>query len=296
MASALIFNIQRYSIHDGPGIRTTVFLKGCPLRCPWCANPESQQGGTELMYDRSQCTACGWCADSCPRGAVEITDHGYHTHLELCRGCTQCVCTAGAKRIAGRSMSAAEVLEVARRDIPFYRRSGGGVTLSGGEPLLHSEFAEELLRACRENGIHTAVETTGHIPMGSLEAVLPWLDTVLIDLKYADAARHRDVLGVDNAWVLNSLRRLSQWNGQVLVRIPVIPGWNDDEDNLPHSAALLRELGYSSVTLLPYHRMGAGKYAQLDRPYTVTAVPPTLERMEELAALFRSHGIEAMVP
>lgn len=296
MASALIFNIQRYSIHDGPGIRTTVFLKGCPLRCPWCANPESQLGGTEMMYDRSQCTNCGWCFDSCPRGAVEITDHGYHTDADLCRGCTQCVCTAGAKRIAGRSMSTTDVLEVVRRDIPFYRRSGGGVTLSGGEPLLHSEFAEELLHACRDNGIHTAVETTGHIPMGSLEAVLPWLNTVLIDLKYADPARHKDVLGVDNAWILNTLRRLRRWDGQVLVRIPVIPGWNDDTDNLNRSAALLRELGYTSVTLLPYHRMGAGKYTQLDRPYTVTATPPTPERMEELAEFFRSQGIEPILP
>lgn len=296
MASALIFNIQRYSIHDGPGIRTTVFLKGCPLRCPWCANPESQLATTELMYDRSQCTDCGWCADSCPRGAVEITDHGYHTNPDICRGCTQCVCTGGAKRIAGRSMTHTEVLEVVRRDLPFYRRSGGGVTLSGGEPLLHGEFAEELLRACRENGIHTAVETTGHIHLGTLEAVLPWLDTVLIDLKYADPDRHREVLGVDNARVLNTLWRLRRWGGDVHVRLPVIPGWNDDEDNLSRSAALLTELGYACVTLLPYHRMGNGKYPQLDRPYTVTATPPSPERMAELAEFFRNRGIEAIVP
>ena len=296
MASALVFNIQRYSIHDGPGIRTTVFLKGCPLRCPWCANPESQQGGTELMYDRSQCTGCDWCADSCPRGAVEITDRGYHTNTDVCRGCAQCVCTGGAKRIVGRSMTSGEVLEVVRRDIPFYRRSGGGVTLSGGEPLLHGDFAAELLSACRDNGIHTAVETTGHIPAETLEAVLPLLDTVLIDLKYADSARHKAVLGVDNRLVLSALERLSRWGGELLVRIPVIPGWNDDEENLTASAALLRSLGISAVTLLPYHRMGAGKYPQLDRPYAVTAAPPSPERMAELAELFRKLDIAAIIP
>ena len=296
MASALVFNIQRYSIHDGPGIRTTVFLKGCPLRCPWCANPESQNAGYELMVDWSHCTKCGWCVTNCPRGAVEITDLGPLTNIDICRGCAQCVCTAGAKRIAGRKMTVEEVLEVVRRDVPFYRRSGGGVTLSGGEPLLHGEFAVELLRACRENGIHTAVETTGHIPADTLEWVLPQLDTVLIDLKYADSDRHKKMLGADNQWVLRSLKRLAAWDGQVLVRIPVIPGWNDDEENLAASAAVLKEMGYKSVTLLPYHRMGSGKYAQLERPYTVTAQPPSPERMAELAEFFRSRGIEAIIP
>jgi pyruvate formate lyase activating enzyme len=193
-------------------------------------------------------------------------------------------------------MTPASVMEVVRRDIPFYRRSGGGVTLSGGEPLLHRDFAQTLLTACREEGIHTAVETTGHIPMETLEAVLPVLDTVLIDLKYADSNRHKDVLGVDNTLVLESLRRLRSWSGDVWVRIPVIPGWNDDEENLTGCANILKELGYRQVTLLPYHRMGSGKYPQLGRLYTVEAQPPTPERMAALAEFFRDHGIEALIP
>lgn len=294
MASAPVFNIQRYSIHDGPGIRTTVFLKGCPLRCPWCSNPESQLAVLEPMYDQAGLRGLRLCVAHCPRQAAEAGPGGIRFRRELCLGCPRCVCPNGARQVAGEYMTAEEVGAVVARDAVFYRRSGGGVTLSGGEPLLYPDFARELLDFCRQLGVGTAVETTGCVPAESLEAVLPVLDTVLIDLKFADSRRHAAALGAGNAPVLESIRRLARWSGQLLVRIPVIPGWNDDGENLSASARFLRECGISSVTLLPYHRMGEGKYPKLDRSYALQVPPPSPERMEELLDVFRAAGLTAL--
>lgn len=292
MASAPVFNIQRYSIHDGPGIRTTVFLKGCPLRCP-CLQPGVPLAFWEPRYDQAACVGCGWCVAHCPRQAAEAGPGGIRFRRELCLGCPRCVCPNGARQVAGEYMTAEEVGAVVARDAVFYRRSGGGVTLSGGEPLLYPVCpgAAGLLPAAgrrhrrgdhrlRPGGIAGGgAAGFGHRPHRP-------------EIRRLPAARGRP--GRGNAPVLESIRRLARWSGQLLVRIPVIPGWNDDGENLSASARFLRECGISSVTLLPYHRMGEGKYPKLDRSYALQVPPPSPERMEELLDVFRAAGLTAL--
>jgi len=295
MASALVFNIQRYTTHHGPGVRTAVCLKGCTLRCPWCADPEARSPRRQLLYDRSQCTGCGWCAANCPRAAVEITDMGYQTNRELCSECVRCVCADGAKRITGQEFAAGQLLDILREDLPVFRRRGGGLTLTGGEPLLYPEFAEELLAGCRNEGIGTVLKTTGCGEVAVLERLLPLLDGVRISLKYADPRRHEKVLGSDNRNILDSIRRLGRWEGQVEVFIPLIPGWNDDEENLTASAAVLREAGIGQVTLRPFRPVGGGKHSQLDLPYRTDIRPPEPEQLAALPEFFRRLGLTAAV-
>ena len=288
--AGLIFDIQRFSIHDGPGIRTTVFVKGCPLRCTWCHNPESQRTGPELMRWPQRCIHCGACAAACPQGAA-----AEDVNMPGCTACGRCaaVCYSRARELVGRRQTVDEVVAAVERDIAFYDESGGGVTVSGGEPLMQSEFVAALLSACRERDIHTVLDTCGHAPWAAVDRVRPYANLFLVDLKLADAERHRRATGVTNWRILDNLFRLSERGQHIVLRVPVIPGLNDDDANVRQTGALAAALPHlERVELLAYHGLAAGKYARLGLPYGLPDVqPPTAGRMSEIAQMLRGFGL-----
>ncbi len=282
--SGRVFDVQRFSIHDGPGIRTVVFLKGCPLRCDWCANPESQLGGPQIAWFESLCAVCGRCAEACPHGAIRIEDGRVSTDRRLCAACGECavVCARGARRLMGREMTVAEVLAEVGRDAVFFRRSGGGVTFSGGEPLAQAEFVLECLQRCRRWGYHTTVETCGQVRWEDLRAAAEVVDLFLYDLKQIDSARHRELTGQGNELIVDNLERLLESGAAVTVRMPVVPGANDDPESLMGLAEFVAgHPEIRSVELLPYHPLGRHKYDALDVCWTVFEKPDpaTLQAM-----------------
>jgi pyruvate formate lyase activating enzyme len=263
--SGTIFNIQRHSVHDGPGIRTILFLKGCPLSCLWCSNPESQAFEPELFFDPVKCIACGACLSVCPASAISKNGDVILFCRELCTACGKCaeVCYAGARRIEGHAVTAEEAVAEVIKDKAFFARSGGGLTLSGGEPLAQPDFAEEILRLAREKGLNTVVETAGHVPWSSVEKVLPYVDLFLYDIKHTDPVRHKDCTGADNLLILENLEKLKSRSAKVVVRVPVIPGFNDTPADLSAVADIAFQLGIREMHLLPGHRYGSGKYRLL---------------------------------
>lgn len=265
-----IFDIQRFSIYDGPGIRTNVFFKGCNLRCRWCHNPESQKAVNELMFFPSLCIGCGECAKFCPKAFTDDCTH--------CGKCAS-VCRHGAKRAAGRNVDSDEVIALVERDMPFYKTSGGGVTLSGGEPLLQADFAAEILAGCKARGINTALETAANVPWESFGKVLPYLDYVLCDIKCMDSELHRQLTGVPNGQILENAERLKRTGVSLLFRLPVIPTLNDGE------VAAVREFaGDTALELLAYHNTAHEKYRAVSLPFRTDGIePPTEEYMRSLA-------------
>lgn len=292
--AGLIFNIQRYCLHDGAGIRTVVFLKGCPLACRWCANPESQARAPELALNARQCLGrdrCGWCAGACPHDSLGWSERGVPAIArEACTGCGACAerCPSGALAVFGRLRNVSEILDCVERDSVFYARSGGGLTLSGGEPLAQAEFALALLREARRRRVHTAIETCGLAPWPTLAAAAGLLREAAFDLKAVDPGLHRTGTGADNAMILANLARLLTEfpDLDVTVRTPVIPGFNDNEDEIGAILAWLAPYPRATYELLPYHRLGAEKYRFLDRPDVMTAAPA--RRFEVLAAFAAS--------
>jgi pyruvate formate lyase activating enzyme len=266
-SSGFIFDIQRFSVHDGPGIRTLVFFKGCPLACLWCSNPESQRFAPELLFDASKCVACGGCVEACPRGATRASGDGVQYDRERCAACGACadVCPAEARTVAGRRATAAEVVAEVLKDVPFFTNSGGGVTLGGGEPLAQADFAYEILKQCRVCGIHTAIETCGHVPWSAFESILPLTDLFLYDVKHLDDEAHRTQTGGNTALVLSNLERLAGSGAAVIVRVPVVPGFNDTSPDIRAIAECAAGLGIRELHLLPYHRLGERKYRLLGR-------------------------------
>lgn len=280
---ACIFNIQKFSIHDGPGIRTTVFFKGCPLRCAWCANPESIRPGVQVLCDNGKCVACGVCADACPADAITVDASGAAVAHERCVGCGQCVaaCPVAALSLSGKDYGIDDVLAVCLQDKDFYDESGGGVTLSGGEVMMQPAFARELLRRLAERGVHTALETNGCVGPEVFRDVAAAADLLLFDVKHCDAERHRDGTGVDNGVILENLRWAVAAGKKVLARIPVIPGYNDSLEDADAFARLLKTIPLDTVQLLPFHQFGQNKYQMLGMDYTLDSAPQL--RKENLA-------------
>lgn len=272
----LIFNRQRFSLQDGPGLRTTVFLKGCPLACLWCHNPESQSSAPEVLTIEGRCIRCGAC---------QIRRAGAD------------VCPTGARQEAGTRMGVAELCADLLRDRIFFDQSGGGVTFSGGEPLLQAAFVAEAAALLRARGVHTALDTCGHADTEALLRVASGVDLVLFDLKHLDGARHRAATGVSNALILANLEALSRAHDAIWVRVPIIPGLNDDAQNLGATARLAAATpGVRRVDLLPYHAIGAAKFGRIGKTYPLADVePPSAERMAEIAQGFRSHGLETTI-
>lgn len=298
--TGIIFDIERFAIHDGPGIRTTLFLKGCPLACWWCHNPEAISARPQLAFFAEKCIGCGRCLAACPEGVHErLADGTRAMHRERCRVCGRCAaeCCSGALVVEGRTITVEEAVTELGRDRPFYETSGGGVTLSGGEPLAQPAFTAAVLERCRAEGMHTCLDTCGQAPWADLERALAWTDLVLYDFKMADAERHQKYTGVANDLIRENLARIDAHGTPVEVRVPVIPGVNDDAENLDASAAFLAPLrSIRRVTLLGYHRLGESKYQRLGRTYRLEGTqPPTRERMEEIAARFRAAGLETVV-
>ncbi len=305
-----VFQIQRFSIHDGPGIRTTVFLKGCSLRCFWCHNPEGRSPHPQIQYFSARCIACGACVEACPNSAHELRGGVHVFHRERCRNSAGCVggCYAQALQVCGRGMTVGQVMQEILPDRPFYESSGGGVTLSGGEPAVSSRFSREILEQCKREGLHTAMETCGEYPWEALEVLLPVTDLVMMDIKQMDPGRHREVTGRTNERILENARRLALAGKEMIVRTPVVPGVNDSEEDIRRVAGFVSELaGLRSANghaggrpmeyeLLTFHRLASDTYSSLGEEYAASAIaPPTRERMSQLAGVAREHGIEVRV-
>ncbi len=273
---SVIFDVARASFVDGPGIRTTVFFKGCNLRCAWCHNPESQSPKAELLFYRNKCTGCGKCREKCPH------------NLESCDLCGECAlyCPRDARELCGKEYTVDEILELLLKDRTFYESSGGGVTFSGGECMLQADFLEAVLRECKKNGIHTAVDTAGHVPFEKFEQVLPYTDLFLYDVKCFDSDRHRQYTGVGNELILKNLEALLQKGKSVWVRIPIIPSVNDTEEEMKRIKAMLDSFGgVEKIELLPYHALGEHKYAAIGRDAQTFSVPNE-DQMKRLKAIF----------
>jgi pyruvate formate lyase activating enzyme len=295
LASGTIFNISRYAIHDGPGIRTTVFFKGCPLSCWWCHNPESISPDHCLAVHPNRCIGCGQCVEACPNHAIAIVDGSAAADPLRCRLCLECAreCPADAREIVGRTVTGDEVMAEIRKDIPFYDESGGGVTFSGGEPLMQPAFLLHLLDACGDQEIHRAVDTSGYAAREVLLEVAAKTDLFLYDLKHMDPIIHRNYTGVSNDVILDNLKSLEDAGAEVCIRFPVIPGVNDDRLNVERTGAFLQKLNrVHRIDILPYHDVMRSKYQRFGWTFRLGQVPPAEpSRIQEIAKQLGSFGL-----
>ncbi|MGQ9573010.1 MAG: glycyl-radical enzyme activating protein [Dehalococcoidia bacterium] len=297
MPTGITFNVQRFSTEDGPGIRTTVFMKGCPLRCKWCHNPEGLSPQPELVWYDVRCIGARECLAVCPEDALELMPDGMCIDRQRCTVCGKCqeACPAGALEVIGREWTAEALYAEVAKDKVFYQTSGGGVTVSGGEPMMQAEFVEAFLRLCHQGGMHTALDTCGHADWLTYERVLPFVDLVLYDLKLMDPERHRQATGIYPDRILENARRIAQKGTPTWVRTPVIPDYTDDEDNIARLAAFIRHelTTVERWDLLAYTNLGQPKYRRLGRPYPLDGTElPTRAKMEALHTLARSRGVE----
>ena len=282
-----VFDVKRFALHDGPGIRTTVFLKGCPLACKWCHNPESQRANAELLNDHSRCRGCGACVSACPEGAIRLVESLAITDRSLCRACGACLscCPGHLRSIVGQQIRVMDVLEEVQRDLLFYDQSGGGVTLSGGDPLAQPAFCESLLHHCQRAGIHTAVDTCGYAAPDVLDRIADATDLFLYDIKHLDSQRHLETTGVANSLVLTNLKRLVERKQRIWIRVPLIPGINNADEDLEILGSWIGALsGIECIRLLPYHTIGEAKRDRLDQERAVTYGPSSSTIPAEHAA------------
>jgi pyruvate formate lyase activating enzyme len=294
--TGLVFNIQKFAIQDGPGIRTTVFMKGCPLRCPWCSNPEGMGSAPELMPSERKCIACKRCMEACTPGAISFREDIREIDWALCSGCLACaeVCPSHALEVVGQYRTVDETFRIAERDRDFYESSGGGVTVSGGEALLQWEFVRELLKKCQEADLHTALDTTGYCAWENMRQVLLYTDLVLFDIKHTDPDRHREKTGVPNERILRNLERAASMT-KVWLRVPVVPGFNDSEPDMRSTAELAVRIGAEKVSLLPCHDWAREKYRRLGRRYESDAemggAEPNGQTVSRWQEILASHGL-----
>lgn len=298
--SGLVFDIQKFAVHDGGGIRTLVFLKGCPLRCQWCSNPESLAGTPEIIFVANNCIACGKCADICHAGALSRSaEAGLVFDRERCTLCGRCAknCYAGAINIIGRYLSVTELVAIIERDRKFYEQSNGGVTFSGGEPTTQPGFLIAALRELRERGIHTAIETSSFVPWDIYASILDHVDLVLTDIKHMDDGEHKRLTGVSNELILDNLVRISRLGVPLRIRLPLIPGLNDSEQNLKATADFVKQLNtVQSLDILPYHRLGEIKWRQLGIEYEVSHLKPfSEEEVNRAARFFMVRGVPVKI-
>ena len=294
----IVFDIQRYSLNDGPGIRTTVFLKGCPLRCSWCANPESQSAHPEIGWFENRCLQCGKCVQRCKEGALQHIDGRIHILRDHCSLCGLCAdsCPGGALKIFGKKMRVEDVLRIVEKDRAYYELSGGGMTLSGGECASQAEFSLELLRAARSRGIHTAMETSALAAPAVFARLAAAADCVYVDLKLADPGLHAQYTARGNATILQNIRALKAVNPNFTVRTPLIPGINDSTECIAAACAFLKDCGVDAIELLPYHTLGLSKYAALGRDYALAEIPAmAADRADNIAEAYLACGIRAKV-
>lgn len=291
-----VFEVKRFAVHDGEGLRTTLFLKGCPLRCPWCQNPEGLDPAPALWYNPAVCLRCGGCVNNCPGLALTLTDR-VHIRQEDCVQCGACVdlCPAGALSLCGKTISAREAADLLLRDRAFFG-ADGGVTLSGGEVLLQWEFAAEVLALCRGSGVHTAVETSMQGPRAAVAALLPVVDQFLVDIKIMDPEEHRRLLGADNRLILDNYRFLHESGACVLTRTPLIPGYTDSEDNIRAIARFIRSVDpEASYELLNFNPLCRSKYSALEQDYPVTGGALTPQELERFYAILAREGIAHII-
>lgn len=300
--TGLVFDIQRFAVHDGPGIRTLVFLKGCPLKCSWCQNPESVCSRPEIMHVLKNCIGCGLCEQTCPMGCItKPVDQVHIINRDACSlpECSECqkVCYANAINISGRYLTISEVLEEVERDREFYQRTGGGVTFSGGEPLAQPVFLEALSREAKASNLHTAIETCGHAKWDTIKLVFKNIDLVLFDLKHMNSDRHRDLTGVSNELILENLKRIDSLGIPIRIRLPLVPGINDSAANIMATAAFVSGLtNLEALDLLPYHRIGESKWTQLDRAYELHGLSPhNREQIYDLVDIAKKYGFNVNV-
>jgi pyruvate formate lyase activating enzyme len=292
----VVFNIQRYSTQDGPGIRTVVFLKGCTLRCWWCSNPESQRAHPEVAHSDSLCNLCQLCVSSCKTGAIMVNNRGVHINRKLCTNCGACadVCPLQAIKVYGKEMTVKEVLQEVEKDRGYFQNSGGGVTASGGEPLCQPDFVADLFKSCLDKGIHTALDTCGCVSTDALEEVLPYTRLVLFDIKHTDPEVHKKMTGRANDQIIRNLGFIARKGVSLTVRVPLIPGINDSDEEMRSIARIITEYGLEpKVDLIPYHRYGVGKYKMLDRRYKLNKLIPNRgNELERIKHVFESFGVE----
>jgi pyruvate formate lyase activating enzyme len=304
-AGGLVFNIQRYSIHDGPGIRTVVFLKGCPLRCAWCDNPESQKFSPEVMFFEKECIGCGACIEVCkanaiaPSPSVSTPDRIFRDRCSACGACVE-RCPAKALRMVGKTMSSEDIIGEVLKDKRFYEKSGGGVTISGGEPLAQSDLTAEILMKSHHHNVHTAIETSGYASWKTLQGILQFTDLLLFDLKHMDPRRHQELTGVSNAVILENIERAAKLR-RIIIRVPIIPDCNDSAGNIAAVAALAKKTGIEEIHLLPFHQLGSDKYERLSMKYVFKNVPSVAhrsnatEKIDRLRELLLSRGLLAKI-
>ncbi|HOC46873.1 MAG TPA: glycyl-radical enzyme activating protein [Syntrophorhabdaceae bacterium] len=301
LRKGFIHKIERFSLHDGPGIRTLIVMKGCPLSCRWCSSPHTQSPKPEILYIKTRCQGCGLCLAACENGAITLDEINalVKTDHSRCIGCGNCVlsCPNRARELSGRYYTAEEMLREVEKDAAFYRRSGGGITVGGGEPTMQADFAGEFISLCRSHCIHTAMETSAYTAWEKLSPLLSCLDLVYIDLKHMDENRHHAWTGVPNKLIIESIKRAANVIPLIL-RVPVIPGFNDSVENISKTADFARELGRNllRLELLPYHRYGIHKYEELARSYTLESLkPPSDEHMSKLRDIARTAGIDCEI-